>query len=86
MDITPRAPIYKSIKITCATDGATILYRISDSQSSNYLNTQDDMKNYINESPTQYSEEFQLGDTVPVYAYAKKEGWIDSDAIRFRHP
>lgn len=83
MEITPRAPIYTSIKITCATDGATILYRIGNN--AQYFESQEEIKSFIDESPIEYSQTIQVPDTMNLYVYAKKTGMLDSDAVHWKY-
>lgn len=82
MEITPRAPSFTPVKITCATAGATILYRIGNNEQ--WFYSQEEIKSFINESPTEYDNIVnivQVGDTMVLYAYAKKDGMVDSDAV-----
>lgn len=83
MEITPRAPIYTPVKITCATAGATILYRIGNNP--DWFDTQEDMKSFIDESPTEYNQIIQVDDSSHLYVYAKKNGMLDSDAVHWKY-
>ena len=80
MNIQPRAPISYTITITCSTEGATILYRTA-LGTTDRLESQEDIKSYIKESPIEYKEPFTVQETFYCYAYATKDGYADSDAV-----
>lgn len=78
-----RAPLPIYLKITCATENATILYRLGSYNELFY--SQEEMKSFIDESPSQYSEPVKVGDTQNLYTYAKKDGMLDSDVAYYHY-
>lgn len=78
-----RAPLPIYLRITCETENATILYRVGNYDELFY--SQEEMKSFIDESSSQYSEPVKVGDTQNLYAYARKDGMQDSDVAYYRY-